>query len=89
MRIFKSLMPAALTGMPLAVVQTPAQGGMCNDETRGRPIIAVVVEDDVLLRMLAVDALSEAGLGVIDAGQAAVAPDIRNQSPEGIDLFLH
>ena len=57
-------------------------------ETPGRPIVVVVAEDEALLRMLAVEALSESGFVAIEAGHASAALDICKSRADEIDVLF-
>src|SRR5213078_4635470 len=57
-------------------------------EIPGRPIVVVVAEDEPLLRMLAVEALSESGLVAIEAGHASAALDICKSRADEIDVLF-
>jgi two-component system, response regulator PdtaR len=59
-----------------------------HSETAGRPLVVVVAEDEMLLRMVAVDALSEEGFCTIEAGHAIAALDICKARAEEVDVLF-
>jgi two-component system, response regulator PdtaR len=57
-------------------------------EAADRLFVVVVAEDEMLLRMVANDRLTEAGFVAIDAPQASVALEICEAQPEAIDVLF-
>jgi two-component system, response regulator PdtaR len=53
-----------------------------------RSIVVLVAEDEPMLRMLAVDALTEEGLVSLEAGHAAAALDICKARAEEVDVLF-
>jgi CheY-like chemotaxis protein len=59
-----------------------------SSETLGRPPVVLVAEDETLLRMLAVEVLSEKGFIAIEAEKATAALDICKSRAEEIDVLF-
>jgi two-component system, response regulator PdtaR len=57
-------------------------------ETVVRPLVVVVAEDEMLLRMVAVDALSEEGFLTLEAGHATAALDICKSRSDEVDVLF-
>ena|SRR5258708_29223509 len=53
-----------------------------------RPIVVVLAEDEVLLRMLAVNALEEEGFVAIEVGSAIAALDIVKARADDVDVLF-
>jgi CheY-like chemotaxis protein len=53
-----------------------------------RPLVAVIVEDEALLRTLATEALEDEGFTTFAAENALVALDICKARPEAIDVLF-
>jgi two-component system, response regulator PdtaR len=53
-----------------------------------RPLVAVIAEDESLLRMLAVEGLGDEGFTTLAAENALVALDICKSRPEAIDVLF-
>lgn len=51
-------------------------------------LVVLVVEDEMLIRMVAVDALTEAGFTVVEAGHAAGALAILTTQPSGVHALF-
>lgn len=56
--------------------------------TLPEPLVVVIAEDEVLLRMLAVDVLTEEGFIAIEAGHATAALDICRTRADEIDVLF-
>jgi two-component system, response regulator PdtaR len=59
---------------------------MTNDFAR--PLVAVIAEDEPLVRTLAADVLTEEGFVTIEAGTAAAALTVCKAQPEAIDALF-
>ena len=57
-------------------------------ENRSKPCFVIVVEDEVLIRMLAVETLEEAGFIVLEAKHAAAALDLLESKAETIVVLF-
>lgn len=57
-------------------------------DTPGRPAVVLIAEDEALLRMLAVEVLSEKGFIAIEADTATAALNICNARAEEIDVLF-
>jgi len=53
-----------------------------------QPMVVVVAEDEALLRMVAVDALSEQGFVALEADRATAALDICESRAEEVDVLF-
>jgi two-component system, response regulator PdtaR len=53
-----------------------------------RPIVVVVAEDEMLLRMIAVEALTEEGFIAIEAGHATAALEVCKSRANEIDVLF-
>ncbi len=53
-----------------------------------RPLVVVIAEDEPLVRILAVDVLTEEGFVTIEAGTAAAALTVCKARPEAIDALF-
>jgi CheY-like chemotaxis protein len=52
------------------------------------PMVVLVVEDEPLLRMMAVDALAEEGFKTMEAGSATEALTLCNARPKAVDVLF-
>jgi two-component system, response regulator PdtaR len=57
-------------------------------KTHRRPLVVVVAEDEMLLRMIAVEALTEEGFIAIEAGHATAALDVCKSRANEIDVLF-
>lgn len=57
-------------------------------EANCMPLVVVVAEDEALIRMMAVDALTEAGFTVVEAGHAADALAILATEPNSVHALF-
>jgi two-component system, response regulator PdtaR len=58
------------------------------DTPKPEPLVVLVAEDEPLLRMLAVDVLTEEGFVTIEAGSATEALTLCKACPEAVDVLF-